>query len=252
VGYSGAGDNFGASGNRGGYEQQGRYDTQAPGGVGYSGQQRFGEDVFGAPDQPSYFGTGSYGHGGGFAGGYGEDRSRWSSSNYGQYQGPERSGGGQHSPGSAYGGSRGGTHGDEQRPGLLSRLFNRGPKGYQRSDERLKEDISERLMQAGHIDSSDVSITVASGAVTLEGTVPDRYMKHNIEDLVDACPGVQDIDNRIRVNRGYGSGSSTTSTASNTTSASTGTATGGSGAAGTTATGLSGSSLSSNGKRKDS
>lgn len=35
--------------------------------------------------------------------------------------------------------------------------------------------------------------------VVLEGTVPSRHMKHAIEDLVDACPGVQDIDNRVRV-----------------------------------------------------
>lgn len=121
---------------------------------------------------------------------------------------------------------------DQPRPGLLGKLFNRGPKGYQRSDERLREDISERLMQAGNIDSSEVSVSVSSGAVTLEGTVPDRYMKHSIEDLVDACPGVQDIDNRIRVNREWYRGS---------------------GPAGTTV-GSAGSSASSaaNGRRKDS
>ncbi|HEX8755352.1 MAG TPA: BON domain-containing protein [Steroidobacteraceae bacterium] len=76
-----------------------------------------------------------------------------------------------------------------------------GPKGYQRSDERLREDISERLMQARYIDSSDVTVQVSAAKVTLEGTVPERRMKHAIEDLVDACPGVQDIENRIRVKR---------------------------------------------------
>jgi osmotically-inducible protein OsmY len=35
--------------------------------------------------------------------------------------------------------------------------------------------------------------------VVLEGTVPDRYMKHAIEDLADAAPGAEDVDNRIRV-----------------------------------------------------
>jgi hypothetical protein len=78
-------------------------------------------------------------------------------------------------------------------------MYPPGPKGYQRSDERLCEDISERLMQAEHIDSSDVSVEVKGAKVVLEGTVPSRHMKHAIEDLVDACPGVQDIDNRIRV-----------------------------------------------------
>ena len=33
----------------------------------------------------------------------------------------------------------------------------------------------------------------------LDGTVPERPMKHEIEDLVDACPGVQDIENRLKV-----------------------------------------------------
>jgi len=70
---------------------------------------------------------------------------------------------------------------------------------YQHSDERLREDICERLMQADYIDSSKVSVEVTGAKVILEGTVPDRHMKHVIEDLVDACPGVQDIDNRIRV-----------------------------------------------------
>jgi hypothetical protein len=76
-----------------------------------------------------------------------------------------------------------------------------GPKGYQRSDERLREDISERLMEARYIDSSDVTVEVSGAKVVLEGTVPERRMKHAIEDLVDACPGVQDIENRIRVTR---------------------------------------------------
>jgi hypothetical protein len=63
----------------------------------------------------------------------------------------------------------------------------------------LKEDISERLMESHYIDSSDVSIDVRGAKVVLDGTVPSRHMKHAIEDIVDACPGVQDIDNRVRV-----------------------------------------------------
>jgi hypothetical protein len=59
-------------------------------------------------------------------------------------------------------------------------------------------------MQAAHIDSSEVTVNVVGGKVTLEGTVPDRYMKHSIEDLADQCPGVQDIDNRIRVDAHVG------------------------------------------------
>lgn len=85
--------------------------------------------------------------------------------------------------------------------GNPERRYPPGPKGYQRSDERLREDISERLMESRYIDSSDVTVEVSAAKVVLEGTVPERRMKHAIEDLVDACPGVQDIDNRIRVRR---------------------------------------------------
>ena len=70
---------------------------------------------------------------------------------------------------------------------------------YQRSDERLCADISERLLKIPDLDCSDVTVAVSGAKVVLDGTVPERRMKHAIEDLVDACPGVQDIDNRIRV-----------------------------------------------------
>ena len=81
------------------------------------------------------------------------------------------------------------------------RRYPPGPKGYQRSDERLREDISERLMEAQHLDSSEVTVEVSGAKVVLDGTVPERRMKHAIEDLVDACPGVQDLENRIRAKR---------------------------------------------------
>ncbi len=45
-------------------------------------------------------------------------------------------------------------------------------------------------------------MVVKDAKVTLEGSVPDRRMKHAIEDLADQCPGVQDVDNRIRVQAG--------------------------------------------------
>jgi BON domain len=76
----------------------------------------------------------------------------------------------------------------------------RGPKGYRRSDERIREEICECLTHNGqHIDSSDVSVEVADHHVTLEGTVPQRRMKHAIEDIVASCAGVEDIHNKIRV-----------------------------------------------------
>lgn len=74
-----------------------------------------------------------------------------------------------------------------------------GPKGYQRSDERMREEICDELMQTDHIDSSEVTVEVTSGKVTLDGSVPERWMTHAIEDLAAACPGVQEVDAWIRI-----------------------------------------------------
>jgi hypothetical protein len=78
----------------------------------------------------------------------------------------------------------------------------RGPKGYERSDERLKEDVSERMYAGEHWDTSDVSVEVESGVVTLDGTVDDRQTKYMLEEMVDNIPGVKDVENRLRVRRG--------------------------------------------------
>ena len=87
-------------------------------------------------------------------------------------------------------------------------------------------------MMADSIDSSEVSVVVKDAKVTLEGTVPNRRMKHAIEDLTDQCPGVQDVDNRIRVQRSEWGSSSASTAPSSTISASGATPT--TGASGTT------------------
>ena len=59
-------------------------------------------------------------------------------------------------------------------------------------------------MQSPFIDAGEVSVEVKDGKVSLEGTVPDRSMKHRIEDIAEQCIGVKDVDNRIRVSRDQG------------------------------------------------
>jgi hypothetical protein len=78
-------------------------------------------------------------------------------------------------------------------------------------------------MEAYDIDSSEVTVDVQGAKVILQGTVPSRHMKHAIEDLVDACPGVQDIENKVRVASPNYQGSTPTGTWGATgTSATTG------------------------------
>jgi osmotically-inducible protein OsmY len=88
---------------------------------------------------------------------------------------------------------------DPSRSGLHERP--RGPKGYRRTDERIREDICERLLYAPHIDSSEVSVEVQDGRVVLEGSVTERRMKHAIDEIAGTCSGVNDVENRIKVLR---------------------------------------------------
>ncbi|WP_081478084.1 BON domain-containing protein [Achromobacter arsenitoxydans] len=85
------------------------------------------------------------------------------------------------------------------------------PKGYIRSDERVRENVCESLAHSG-LDVSDVSVSVADGKVTLEGTVPNRRMKHDVEDCTVECAGVKDVENRIRVGAAAQAGQSNTGT----------------------------------------
>lgn len=77
----------------------------------------------------------------------------------------------------------------------------RGPKGYERSDERLREMICERLTDDPRVDASDVQVEVQDKIVKLTGFVSDRRSKYEIEDVVEHCGGVKDIDNQLRVRK---------------------------------------------------
>ncbi|HKO51572.1 MAG TPA: BON domain-containing protein [Polyangiaceae bacterium] len=79
--------------------------------------------------------------------------------------------------------------------------FGRGPKGYARSDERIREDVCERLSENDEVDASDVEVTVRDREVTLTGTTETRRMKHIAEDIADSVSGVQDVHNNITVRK---------------------------------------------------
>jgi hypothetical protein len=76
-----------------------------------------------------------------------------------------------------------------------------GPQDYQRSDDRIEEELSERLMQHGLIDASDIVVEVNDGEVTLSGTVDDRQTKRLAEDVAENVFGVQDIHNQLHVSQ---------------------------------------------------
>jgi hypothetical protein len=75
----------------------------------------------------------------------------------------------------------------------------RGPKGYQRSDARILEDVSERLMEDSHVDATDVEVTVHEREVTLAGRVASRDERRRAEAIADAVSGVVHVQNNLRV-----------------------------------------------------
>lgn len=75
----------------------------------------------------------------------------------------------------------------------------KGPAGYQRSDERIRELVSEALADDDQIDASQIQVTVKDGEVTLTGTVDDRRTRREAEDCVSNVSGVRDVQLQLRV-----------------------------------------------------
>lgn len=205
-------------------------DSTYRGGGGY-GQSRGGDDYTTGFSGGSYgtgdrYGTGGYGRGaygggghmsggggdfegGGFSGGSGWNRGR----EYGRGEAPadyRRSSSDEDTRGSYFStGSVGADpRGYRDLEAGVGRDTNRqshrgkGPKNYQRSDERIREDLCERLAMDHHVDASDIEVAVSGGTVTLTGTVSDRRAKRRAEDLCESINGVKDVENQIRVSRG--------------------------------------------------
>lgn len=80
----------------------------------------------------------------------------------------------------------------------VKRAF-RGPKGYKRSDERIREDVSDRLSEQDSFDPSEIEVAVANGEVTLTGSVRHRHEKFLAEEISDDVSGVTDVHNQLRV-----------------------------------------------------
>lgn len=216
---------YGGSGARGqgfgtgGAQQQGSEDEWGTGGHG-SGS--FGQS---ASDQSRKFGQGGYDQGQDYGEGFGRSGRPAQGGPYGQeYQGgsagqqgyPRGSAGregyqgrsanqhefqgseyGQQGYGSGFGSESTGGYESGRQMGYVGR----GPKGYRRSDDRIREDVSEELTRHPGIDASDIEVRVENGEVTLTGAVDGRRAKRMAEDCVEQCSGVKEVHNQLRVNR---------------------------------------------------
>jgi hypothetical protein len=75
--------------------------------------------------------------------------------------------------------------------------FGKGPKGWKRSDERIKEDVCEALYRSYDVDATHIDVAVNQGVVTLSGTVDSRDTKRLAEDVAEGVGGVHDVQNRL-------------------------------------------------------
>jgi len=95
---------------------------------------------------------------------------------------------------------RGGFSLQSNQPWRMRGQFTgKGPRGYQRSDQRIQEEINDRLTDHPEIDATDIEVKVTNGEVTLGGHVNERYQKRLAEDCVENIGGVKQVHNQIRV-----------------------------------------------------
>ncbi|HWK65044.1 MAG TPA: BON domain-containing protein [Rhizobiaceae bacterium] len=88
---------------------------------------------------------------------------------------------------------------DAERRRYQDQHRGRGPKGYVRSDERIREDINDRLTDDWSLDATDIDVQVAEREVTLTGEVASRADKRRAEDIAESVSGVTNVQNNLRI-----------------------------------------------------
>ncbi|WP_437366282.1 BON domain-containing protein [Inquilinus limosus] len=92
-------------------------------------------------------------------------------------------------------------YGDDRSQGrhVLEDYRGIGPRGYTRSDERIREDVCDGLTDDPALDASEIEVAVAGSEVTLSGTVGSRAERRRAEDDADRVSGVTHVQNNLRV-----------------------------------------------------
>lgn len=86
-----------------------------------------------------------------------------------------------------------------RRMDKIAQYKGKGPRGYRRSDERIKEDINDRLSDDPYVDATDIEVQVQNGEVTVTGIVRERDDKRRAEYIAEMVSGVVNVENRLRV-----------------------------------------------------
>jgi hypothetical protein len=167
---------------------------------GSSGSQRYGvassQGYGGAVERQGYGGFGSEGDRSG-RGRFGYSREAYGSDAESRGHAWDRSGS------EWAGGERGGDGGSPSPTFRHGSLRKRSPKGYTRSDERIREDVCDRLTES-YLECEEVTVTVKNGEVVLGGRAPSGETRRQIERVAEGVTGVQDVTNQIRTRRDAG------------------------------------------------
>lgn len=75
----------------------------------------------------------------------------------------------------------------------------KGPKDYQRSEDRIREDVCDRLSDDDRVDASGIQVQIQNNEVILSGTVRSKEEKRRAEDVVESISGVRNVENRLRI-----------------------------------------------------
>ncbi|WPU66694.1 BON domain-containing protein [Peredibacter starrii] len=87
----------------------------------------------------------------------------------------------------------------QRRPALRLQedYFGKGPKGYKRSDDRIRDEVNEALYLSREINASEIEIEVTDGLVFLRGKVESRPIKRLTEEVIENIAGVIDVRNEL-------------------------------------------------------
>jgi osmotically-inducible protein OsmY len=81
----------------------------------------------------------------------------------------------------------------------------RGPANWRRSDERIHEDVCERLTEDRLIDARHIEVAVRDGVVTLSGEAMGATDPRRAEQVARQATGVTDVRVELTVRQGGGS-----------------------------------------------
>ena len=77
----------------------------------------------------------------------------------------------------------------------------KGPKGFQRSPGRIRDEACELLTRDRELDASEIEVEVKDGCILLKGDVGSRRDKRLAELLVENISGVEDVQNQLRIKK---------------------------------------------------